>query len=67
MIKAIQNPGFWAALYLAGLVLTFGHAFNACRDTSDSKVGFSKTEVAVGDGLVCSMFWPLYWSIQLFK
>jgi hypothetical protein len=47
------------AAYITAFTVTYGHAYNA--------MGFAWIgENAVG-AFVSSIFWPLYWSVQMWK
>lgn len=67
-MKLFTHPATYAALYLLGFVVTFGHAYHRCQKTAGEpvKMGFSSAEVAAVDACICSMGWPLYWSAQAF-
>lgn len=50
------------ALYIAGAIATFGHAWN--RDYSNTLDGQATALVAAP---VCASLWPLYWSAWFWK
>jgi hypothetical protein len=46
------------AAYVSAFIITYGHAYN--------QIGLSAGENAVG-AFISSVFWPLYWSVQMWK
>lgn len=73
MKKLLQEPFTYVIVYIAMFIFTYGHAFNRYPASYDTTV-IGKTvtiqtttgEAAVG-ALMQSMFWPLYWSVQVQK
>lgn len=73
MKKLLQEPFTYVIVYIAMFIFTYGHAFNRYPASYDTAVlGNTVTiqtttgEAAVG-ALMQSMFWPLYWSVQVQK
>lgn len=53
------------AAYILIAVLTFGNAFNNIESTF--KEPLKSMDLIIYFSFVESVFWPLYWSVQLWK
>lgn len=56
-------PHILISLYVIGFIFTFGHAYAHHEDPPKDRL-VSPNEIKAVDSLMCSIFWPLYWSTQ---
>lgn len=71
MKKILNEPLTLVAVYLFIMIFTFGHAYNSYP--SEEKTKWAGIEYVITNGpgiksmgaLVSSIFWPLYWSVEL--
>lgn len=54
-----------AVIYLLAAILTFGHS--ASRSTLGDTPMVSAVERRAATGVMAGLFWPLYWSWEMFE
>lgn len=71
--KFYNEPATYILTYIAMFIFTFGHAYTAYPETYNTYFA-GKTYVAHHDAMskgcgamMSSIFWPLYWSVQVQK
>lgn len=73
MKKFFNDPGTYVLIYIIACIFTFGHAYHQTPDFEVKEFAGQTYTVhngigtkAVG-GMLSSIFWPLYWSVQAQK
>jgi hypothetical protein len=70
-MKYLKEPLTLVAVYCIIAIITFGHAYNSFPSEEKSKWAGIEYVITNGPGIktmgafVSSLFWPLYWSVEL--
>jgi len=68
-LKELLDPVLLVLFYPLMMILTYGHAFHKVPDTYVS-MGYTMTNgtgIKAVEALFASIFWPFYWSVQIWS
>jgi hypothetical protein len=72
-MKFLKEPSTYVLSYIAVLIFTFGHAYNAYPLTYEEQfrdkvytIRYDPLQKGIGS-LFSSLLWPLYWSVEVQK